>query len=180
MDRVIEEYISVEGPFTTVRDLLEHEPVPLLGTPAPDDGSHWSHRRAVAEVGVELGGGTSARQEVVVEIDPTADEHGPDVRWPIRWHPVGHTRVLPSFDGVLRAVDEGDTTTLHLRGTYHPPLGVLGAAGDAVLGRRVAGATAAALLSDVADRITMEAERRPVPPAANLPSNYSLVDPWSP
>jgi hypothetical protein len=178
MNRTIDESIPVAAPFATVRDLVEREPVLLLGVPAPDEAGTGPGRRALSEIGVELRGGASARHQVLVEVDPTVDAHGPDVHWPIRWQPTGHARLLPSFQGELRVVRDGEGAILSLRGSYRPPLGAVGAAGDSVLGRRVAHASAMTLLHDLAGRIEQEAARRTSAPAGQFPSNYSLIDPW--
>jgi hypothetical protein len=66
----------------------------------------------------------------------------------IAWDP--QDSMIPKFAGVLHAERSfGFHTTLTLEGRYHPPLGVLGAAFDALVGKRIASATGYALLQDI-------------------------------
>ena len=66
----------------------------------------------------------------------------------LTWDP--DDRFLPSFDGELHGEQlRPGAAKLVLAGRYDAPMGALGAVFDAVLGRRIAAATAAALLHDV-------------------------------
>jgi hypothetical protein len=61
----------------------------------------------------------------------------------------------PVFHGTLSVADEGaGRSRLDLDGTYEPPFGVAGAAFDAAVGHRIAGATASELLSQFRDVLT--------------------------
>jgi len=66
----------------------------------------------------------------------------------LSWDPEDQT--VPRFTGTLAASEkDGGKTTFTLDGTYTPPLGVAGAAFDLVVGRKIASATARALLEDI-------------------------------
>ncbi|MBV8364134.1 MAG: hypothetical protein JO193_06165 [Candidatus Eremiobacteraeota bacterium] len=66
----------------------------------------------------------------------------------LAWDP--QDKMMPRFAGVLHAErSEGAHSTLILEGTYNPPFGAVGAAFDAVLGQRIASATANSLLEDI-------------------------------
>jgi hypothetical protein len=56
----------------------------------------------------------------------------------------------PVFTGGLTVADEGaGWSRIELDGTYEPPFGALGAAFDAAVGHRIAGATATELLAQM-------------------------------
>ncbi len=66
----------------------------------------------------------------------------------LAWDP--KDKIIPRFAGVLHAErTEGAHSMLILEGEYTPPFGALGAAFDAVLGQRIAAATANSLLQDM-------------------------------
>ncbi|MGH9046387.1 MAG: hypothetical protein ACRDVW_03630 [Acidimicrobiales bacterium] len=65
----------------------------------------------------------------------------------LHWHARRGRGLFPVMDADLLARPRPDTgTELVLEGTYHPPLGVLGLAGDVILGHRVARSTAKAFV----------------------------------
>jgi len=66
------------------------------------------------------------------------------------WEPTGGGP-FPTFCGTLRMHPEGSRTELVLSGEYQPPGGKLGDAFDAVIGKRVAEATAQTLLERLKD-----------------------------
>jgi hypothetical protein len=72
----------------------------------------------------------------------------------VTWAPE-HAGPYPTFTGDL-AIESGDdyhSFYLVLNGSYEPPLGAVGAAFDAVVGRRIAQLTARNLLAMIADSI---------------------------
>ncbi|MHB8151821.1 MAG: hypothetical protein ACYDG3_01940 [Bacillati bacterium] len=73
-----------------------------------------------------------------------------DQIWQVHWAPCDGGP-YPEFDGTLavRADDTYEHSFLELRGAYRPPLGVPGAAFDAVLGSRIASLTARQLLGQL-------------------------------
>jgi hypothetical protein len=115
-------------------------------------------------------GGTRLQQDIAVSLGHGTHQAG-GVRWPVHWHPIGHTKMLPAFAGelVLRFVEEGGAV-LRLSGTYRPPLGVVGAIVDATIGHRIAEASVEDFLRIVARRIEAEAQRR-VSETAGEPSS---------
>jgi hypothetical protein len=70
----------------------------------------------------------------------------------IHWEPKGGG-LYPTFTGTLSLEDEGPFARLNLDGEYKPPLGVAGAAFDAVVGQRIAEATGNDLLERLRDEI---------------------------
>lgn len=75
-------------------------------------------------------------------------------RYAVHWEPEGGGP-YPVFEGFLGvgASDDYDEFFLTLEGEYEPPLGLAGKMFDVVLGNRIAGETARALLADVTREI---------------------------
>jgi hypothetical protein len=70
----------------------------------------------------------------------------------MRWTPIGGGP-LPTFNGSLKMHPEGGKTELVLAGEYEPPMGKMGEVFDAVIGKRIAEATAQALLHQLKENI---------------------------
>jgi hypothetical protein len=64
--------------------------------------------------------------------------------------------LLPEFSGVVRFRIAGLQTRVIVEGGYRPPFGVLGRAGDALIGRRIAQSS----IDDLAQRIARDLEAR--------------------
>jgi hypothetical protein len=73
-----------------------------------------------------------------------------DEPWNVTWSPHGGGP-FPTFEGTLtvRADESWNVAVLELSGSYKPPLGFAGVAFDALLGARLAAATAKALLAEI-------------------------------
>jgi hypothetical protein len=95
---------------------------------------------------LKLPGTSQARHEVRVAHEPI--EEGGKKKLALSWDP--QDQMVPRFAGTLSAAEkDAGTTTLTLDGAYTPPGGVAGAAFDLVVGRKIAAATARALLEDI-------------------------------
>jgi hypothetical protein len=103
-------------------------------------GSTGSLALTLALPGLEL------VKEVEVIYDAGTDPMHFDQPWRLHWEPKAGP--YPRFDGELtvRADENYESSQLELKGTYRPPGGKLGEAFDAAVGRRIASATAQALL----------------------------------
>jgi hypothetical protein len=97
--------------------------------------------------------GPALGKEVVVTYGAAEDPLHFDQPWAVHWRPANGP--FPDFDGTLtiRADEDYTTCALELRGTYEPPLGAPGAVFDAVLGSRIASATAREFLKEVGSRL---------------------------
>ncbi|MGC1760098.1 MAG: hypothetical protein WA742_12150 [Candidatus Cybelea sp.] len=96
---------------------------------------------------VGLPGKVQARHDVRIhyELSQGADGYGVIN---LTWEP--DDRFVPRYTGVLSGeILEDGSSRLTLAGKYHPPLGPLGALFDAILGRRIAAATAHTFLADI-------------------------------
>ncbi|HTX57212.1 MAG TPA: hypothetical protein VMD47_08920 [Candidatus Acidoferrales bacterium] len=133
-------------PYNRARELLAAMVV------TPEDASREQQLRLTLPVpgvaGAELG------KDVSVSFRPTADPMGFDEPWTLHWEPLGGG-LYPDFDGTLaiRADESYATSMLELKGTYRPPLGAAGAVFDAVVGSRIAHATARELLRTIGKTI---------------------------
>ncbi|MBV8344050.1 MAG: hypothetical protein JO190_03525 [Candidatus Eremiobacteraeota bacterium] len=93
-----------------------------------------------------LPGSSQALHEVRVTHELTEDRG--EKKLALSWDPADKT--VPRFSGALTSAEKAPgLTTLTLQGTYTPPLGIAGKAFDLVVGRKVAAATARALLEDI-------------------------------
>ena len=78
-------------------------------------------------------------------------------RYAVAWAPE-EPGPFPLFAGELRVenAEDYDAFWLVLRGSYEPPLGLVGAAFDAIVGSRIAAICARNLLTEIADNIETE------------------------
>lgn len=92
------------------------------------------------------------RKDVLVTYGTGVDPMHFDEPWDVHWVPEGGGP-YPAFDGELtiRADQDYPTSIIELTGSYKPPLGVAGAAFDALAGSRIAAATAQTLLQQLGD-----------------------------
>ena len=82
---------------------------------------------------------------------------GPATRVTLEWKAVKHPGAFPVMHATLAfyGLTESETQ-LELEGTYEPPLGMLGKAVDAVIGRRIAEASVLRFIQEVAARLREE------------------------
>ena len=114
-----------------------------------------------SEIGVVLHRGPAIHQDVEITLGrPTSVDE--TTLWPIAWFPRGHTSLLPGFAGTLSLQPDGDdASTVTVSGSYHPPLGLIGAIVDGAIGRRVAEVSVEGLVQGMARRIERGAAQRP-------------------
>ncbi len=93
-------------------------------------------------------------REVLATYHRGSDPNHFDEPWRVHWTPKGGGP-FPDFDGeiTVRADENYVSSILELRGDYRPPGGIAGAAFDAMLGNRIASATARKLLTTIAREI---------------------------
>lgn len=136
----LKETAIVETPFAQAADLVEN----YLLKSADANGKLTLHLTA-SGAGMNLPGVQLERP-----VDVTFDRiSGPNetIVFRLSWEAVGDG-FFPAFSGTLTVAEDETykTCRLILEGTYHPPLGIAGAVFDAVLGSRIAHATATELL----------------------------------
>jgi hypothetical protein len=97
-------------------------------------------------------GDLGLKKDVIVTYSPANDPMHFDEPWHVRWKPDGGGP-YPEFEGELtiRADEDYPTSILELTGAYTAPLGIAGAAFDAVAGSKIAAATAQDLLRTIGE-----------------------------
>lgn len=100
-------------------------------------------------------GDLALKKDVIVTYARASDAMHFDEPWHVSWKPDGGGP-YPEFEGDLtvRADEDYPTSILELTGAYTPPLGLAGAAFDAVAGSKISAATAQDLLRTIGE--TME------------------------
>jgi hypothetical protein len=131
------------------------------------DGTYW-HAAAILkldrdpiikapleELRFEIGGGAITRR---VQATLGAVVYGHDnLLVPLHWNAAEHPHLFPVMDAQLGISDVGGKHIgLHLVGEYQPPLGAIGAAGDALAGHHVAENSLRGFLAEVAQRLEAE------------------------
>lgn len=163
MERHIEVSATVRVDFASARRHLPAAIEALLRHPETEGTGLSAH------VGRAVSLATGVSMAITPRRDPDPDQA---ISFTVSWVPLAHRRTIPSFAGELRAEPSGDHTRLRLEGDYHPPLGLIGAIGDQIGGRRLALDTLQGLL----DRLGVELLRTSVesfvpwrpPPAPDL------------
>ena len=158
MQRRVTSSHTVGAPAGPVARVLFECPEVALG-PRPQGPGH-RHRTAL--------GLTASGAHVGADVDITltplpAGSDGTVRSWAIAVDPATHERALPSLRGMLEVIASGDDACeLRVEGDCHVPLGVVGAAGHAVAGARVAQRSIDALVQGMASRIGAELARQAV------------------
>jgi hypothetical protein len=175
MERDIAERRQLRSTLDRIVSLIDGEPTAIFGTAAGVVG------RFHADVAVDFGRGSSVHQVVALELGP-ARRSTACVEYPLTWTPVGRHLLLPDFHGALGIADEAGTTALTLSGRYRPPLGPVGAAGDAVVGKRVAYQSVATFVDVLARRIDESVDAELAhgwrPPAASADLRPAATENW--
>lgn len=128
----------------------------LGGLPVSERAQGRELRLRVPLTSLGLPGDLAVDRDVVTSFDPLSEPQGLEHGVSIAWTPVG-TAALPAFRGSLRVVAATHkSSVITLEGDYEPPLGPLGKALDAAIGRRIAEATSDELLDTLAERIELD------------------------
>ena len=151
-------YDYVNQPHARVRALLLEDPRRLFQRATTVATSRAQALRAQlhASLGpIELSTDVEINVASVQEARSPLD--GPAVRIELEWHAARATAAFPVMHAVLWAYALTPAETqLELEGTYAPPLGVVGRAVDAVIGRRIAEASMHRFVQEVATRLREE------------------------
>lgn len=153
MDRSIYSNEYIHRDFADVCRLLGETPARALETAAA--AAHRRTGEIVSELHADLAGLELARA-IAVEI--LGFEREDEVaRLSVRWRPADGHGLYPIMDADLEvyplAHGSRPLTQLSFIGHYRPPLGILGRAGDALMGRRVAEMVVKHFVEEVAGQI---------------------------
>lgn len=142
MRQTIDLHERIPAPFWRARALLELEADDIV---AP----------ALDELRVSVGG-TELTRKVRSELGPlVSEEHRAHLA--LNWHADEHPEWFPELDAELRFRPVGDDATeVQLAGSYEPPLGVVGALGDRLIGHHLAESSLQEFLAGVTRRLADE------------------------
>jgi len=151
MNREIRSFDYVNHPYARVRDALVQDPAGVLRAAT---NAAVSRAKAVATaLRVNLGP-LDIAAEIAVTVGAISEQtdHAPITRIPIAWSAAQNAAVFPTMNAELSIYPLTSTETqLDFLGAYEPPLGIVGGALDAMVGRRIAEASIHRLVSDVAN-----------------------------
>jgi len=151
MNREIRSFDYVNHPYARVRDALVKDPAGVLRAAT---NAAASRAKAVATaLRVNLGP-LDIAAEIAVTVGAISEQtdSAPITRIPIAWSAAQNAAVFPTMNAELSIYPLTSTETqLDFLGAYEPPLGIVGGALDAMVGRRIAEASIHRLVSDVAN-----------------------------
>jgi hypothetical protein len=151
-------YDYVNQPYARVRELLLADPRRLFQRATTVATSRAQALRAQLHASL---GPLELSTEVDIHVTSIQDARspldGPATRIELEWQAARATGAFPVMHAVLwlYALTPSETQ-LELEGTYAPPLGALGKAVDAVIGRRIAEASMHRFVQEIATRIREE------------------------
>ena len=157
-------YDYVNHPYAAVRDALLGDTLGVFQRATTT--AQRLHTQLHARLGpVEITAGVMIK---IVEIEPAQSPlRGPAVRVSLEWQAERAPGAFPVMHAtlVMYALTNPETQ-LELEGAYAPPLGLVGRAVDAIVGRRIAEASILRFIQDVAAQLRAEldddAVRQPV------------------
>jgi hypothetical protein len=151
-------YEYVNRPYDRVSEVLKRD---AIGVFRRATASATARARSLvstmrASVGpVELGA------DVDVQVSSVEEERdaplGPRTRLRLTWQATKHPELFPTMEATLDVYGLAPTETqVDFQGRYRPPLGVVGAAIDAVVGHRVAQAAVHRFVEEIAERLRVD------------------------
>jgi len=154
----VRSYAYVTRPYPQVRDVLRADAVGVFqrATASATERARSLVSTLRASFGpVELGA------NVVVQITAIDEERstplGPATRLHLTWKASNRPELFPTMDATLDVYALApEETQVDFHGKYRPPLGVVGAALDAVVGHRVAEAVVHRFVEDVTERLRVD------------------------
>ncbi|MDX1659226.1 MAG: hypothetical protein R3343_10440 [Nitriliruptorales bacterium] len=155
MERNLYTYTYVRRPFDEVAQLLAEDPAAIL-----QDATERAAKEARTlrtDLSIEIGG-IEIGHDIMIEVGEFEPLSMLAVTLPLRWHADSAEALFPSMEATLEVQAlsvRQPMTQLSFIGSYRPPLGVLGAAGDVLVGKRIAEAVVHRFINTVADRIEL-------------------------
>ncbi|HKP58462.1 MAG TPA: hypothetical protein VJV78_17170 [Polyangiales bacterium] len=146
-------YDYVNQPFARVQEALKNDAAGIFNA-ATQSASERAHSLG-AQLRVRVGA-LEVATEVRIDVgSPTSEMSSP---WgyeisvfPLEWGSLSNPSLFPKMKAKLRVYPiSSRETQLELEGGYDPPLGLLGDALDALVGHRIAEASALRFMQDVA------------------------------
>lgn len=150
-------YDYVNAPYERVRDALRADALGLLERATTSASTRAE--KVGADLRVHVGAIEVGTRATITLHDMTEDAsapgiHGPRTRLMIEWRAAKAPGLFPVMKAQLSVYPlSAEETQLDFLGDYLPPGSVVGAAVDALVGRRVAEATVHQFVGDVAARL---------------------------
>ena len=154
MNSEIRSYDYVNQPYAAVRDALVRDPAGVLR--AATNAAASRARAVAAALHVSIGP-LEIGAEIAVTVGEISEQaydapNSQVTRIPIEWAAAQRPRLFPIMNAELSIYPLTATETqLDFLGRYDPPLGMAGAALDAMVGHRIAEASVHRLVADVAN-----------------------------
>lgn len=154
MNSEIRSYDYVNQPYAAVRDALVRDPAGVLR--AATNAAASRARAVAAALHVSIGP-LEIGAEITVTVGEISEQaydapNSQVTRIPIEWAAAQRPRLFPIMNAELSIYPLTATETqLDFLGRYDPPLGMAGAALDAMVGHRIAEASVHRLVADVAN-----------------------------
>lgn len=149
MRSIVYYYTHVQQPFAELATLLSSDPSGWLPAPAkPVDAAWLVTLHADGALPQPL-----AAHQARVRVGPSTATESTLLRG-IAWRSAIADRLVPMLEADLEPASlNGSGCQLSLMGSYRPPLSVVGAAGDRLLGHRVAEACVRRFVLELAERV---------------------------
>jgi hypothetical protein len=149
MRSIVYYYTLLQRSFAASGALLAGDPTLWLPAPAePLDGGWSVTLHADGPLPRAL-----ADHRAIVTVGPSSTSEGTVLR-SISWRSSSSDRFIPALEADLSLTClNGSGCQLSLMGSYRPPLAVAGAAGDRLVGHRVAEAAVRRFVLELADRL---------------------------
>jgi hypothetical protein len=159
-DREIRAFDYVNQPYERVRDAVKREALAIFHratSVATDRREQMVASLSVDVAGVELRKSVRIRVGELIEDKAGHSELSRIARLPIEWEAADDASLFPSLKAEIAIYPLTFTETeVELRGTYEPPLGVLGGAIDRVVGHRLAEASVHRFIGEVVEYLRRE------------------------
>lgn len=170
MERPITASATLHVPADDACAVLVDDPAAVL---APE--TRGAARRGptfVVELNVGTRSGSAASQSVALHLGAVEVDCAGRASFRVTWKATGGHNLFPTFRGRLivagGVIDDGRAggdagggdARLILEGVYRPPLRVVGAFGDGIIGHRIARASLDAFVAEAARRVDAEVARR--------------------
>lgn len=144
-------YSYLDRRYHEAAEILDGDPRTWLPAPTVRDGDGFE---VTLDAGTTLLNGFGRRKAVarVSPTSPAADRHS--MLRGISWKAVDRDGLFPVFEGDLELTAlSSQVCQLSVIGSYRPPLSVVGAVGDRMLGHRIAEAVVRNFVLATADRL---------------------------
>lgn len=154
--RHVRAFHYVNRSYEQVREALQSDATEILQSATKAAASRAHAIASALHVNI---GGIEVGAEIAITVrkieeEPDAPLGGPLTRLRLEWEAAKTPRLFPLMTGDLSAYAlTGTETQLDFDGVYQPPLGILGTAMNAIVGRRIAEASVHRFVSDIATHL---------------------------